>query len=637
MQNNNLLLVVILMLFANIFNGQEKSVSYSKLYDLFNSYSENDQRAMVFVNMYIAKAKDEGNLRKLIAGYEEAIYYTPSADRKLIYGDSAIASSVRLNDNDEIARSHLGKGIIYYYNKRSYRKALEEYLLAFKSVKDSEDEYLKNKVTYHLAIVKSYLGYYDEASKHFLQTADYFEKNMIRKDIHSNTRLNYESGYYNSIYRLSKCYYDMKWYKREDSLIENGLRRMKSVDEHPIEYAYFQKGKGIQLIRQEKYGAALRYLNVAKNILDDKEDFASLATVNFYLGISHWNMEMKDESVIYFNKVDSLVNKFSFITPEIRPTYKYLIRYATDKKDSEKLLYYTNQLIKGDSILIADFPNLSLKIKYGYDAKNSQDEKQRLIDDKKNARLLVSILSVSSVIIIIIIFYRSNAKQKKLKSQYRKLLIKIQQDREKVHMSSSVGESDSSYGQYFAGIGSSRLSDFKNPDTNDHTENLPTKSLDQNAYDHYDKKNVSDSFKDKAEDSDDIDHSTNELNHKYDPQMINGILEKLKIFEEEKKYLQKNLKMPDVAAFVGTNRSTLSYIINEHLKIPYPDYIKTLRIRYITELMVEDKKYLKYKIKSLADICGVSSRQVFSLQFRQVNGMSPTDFMSQRLKDLKDQ
>lgn len=115
--------------------------------------------------MYIEKAKEESNYKELIQGYEEAIYYDKDIDDKLIYADSAIIAAKKYNNPDQISRAYLGKGIIYYYNKRQYKSALDQYLMAFKFSKDSKDNYLKNKIVYHLGMVKSYLGYYQEAAE----------------------------------------------------------------------------------------------------------------------------------------------------------------------------------------------------------------------------------------------------------------------------------------------------------------------------------------------------------------------------------------------------------------------------------------------------------------------------------------
>ena len=196
--------------------------SYKEISRLIDSYSENDERAMVFVKMYIDKAKNDHNLKKLIRGYEEAIYYSKETSIKLSYADSAIVTALKSNDQDQIARAYAGKGIIYYYNLRQYKKALEEYLIAFKYSKNSKDGYLKNKIIYHLGMIKSYLGYYKYAAVHFEEAADFFEKNA-KESLDRNIRYNNESGYFNSIYRLSTCYKNLKLYHKEDSLINIGL------------------------------------------------------------------------------------------------------------------------------------------------------------------------------------------------------------------------------------------------------------------------------------------------------------------------------------------------------------------------------------------------------------------------------
>lgn len=589
MQNHNRLLMLILALFMNFYQCQEQQNSYKKLSSLFNSYSENDEKAMVFVNMYIDKAKKENNLEKLIIGYEEAIYYTRIADRKLLYSDSAISIAVRSADKDQISRAYLGKGIIYYYNIRNHKKALEEYLKAFDYSKSSEDEYLKNKVTYHLGMVKDYLGYHKEASEHFIETAKYFESSMNIKNIHHNTKLNYESGYFNSIYRLSKCYHNMNLYAKEDSLIDIGLTKLSSTDQHSVEYAYFQKGKGIQLIRKGQSQKALKHLKLAHDILCHEQDFASLATVNFYLGKLYWKAGRRAESVKYLIKVDSIVNKFKYITPEIRASYEYLINDTKNSADTEKQLYYTNQLLKVDSIIINDFPKLSSKIKNEYDTERLTAEKKKLMEQNHIGTILYLCSIAIGFGFIGYIIYQSVKKEKELTSRYDKLKDKFQnykKESEKLNIPDGSGNEDKSNGE----------------------ESIDNELTGQ--------------------------ESTRDL---FSTELIEDVKRNLIVFQEKKQFLKKNIKLPEVAALIGTNRTTLSYVINDHLGTTFTEYLKILRINYITNLMMEEKKYLNYKIDSLAEMCGMLNRQVFTRHFREINGMSPKDFMRKRNQELDQQ
>ena len=64
-------------------------------------------------------------------GYEDGVYYSASSEKKLMYADSSIATAKKTLNNDLISRSYLGKGIIYYYNLKKYKSALDEYLKAY--------------------------------------------------------------------------------------------------------------------------------------------------------------------------------------------------------------------------------------------------------------------------------------------------------------------------------------------------------------------------------------------------------------------------------------------------------------------------------------------------------------------------
>lgn len=542
--------------------------SYKKISGLIDAYSENDERALEFVRMYIEKAKEESNYKELIQGYEEAIYYDKDIDDKLIYADSAIIAAKKYNNPDQISRAYLGKGIIYYYNKRQYKSALDQYLMAFKFSKDSKDNYLKNKIVYHLGMVKSYLGYYQEAAELFEVSARYFENNMV-KNLHPNLKLNNESGYFNSIYRLSSCYKNLQLYHKEDSLIHIGLERLHNTKQLSLEYGYFQKGKGIQLLRENKLDESLKFLKLSKNILSHNQDYASLTTVYFYIGKAYWLNGKREESLLYLNKVDSLVNRFWVITPEIRGGYEYLIHDAKQRNNSQKQLYYTNQLLKADSIINTDFAMLSSKIHREYDTDTLLKEKNSL-ERKKNISVIILCLSIiTGSIILCFLVVRFRKKEKELNARYQEL--------------------------------SERFNNYSET-TDPFNRSLQVSLTEKNEY----------SF-----------------------EAIEEVKLKLENFEKSKQFLQGSLTLPIVAKMIDSHRTLLSYVLNEHYNLTFTMYLKTLRIRYITNLLLEDPKYLNYSTDGLTQICGMANRQVFSEHFMEINGMRPTDFIRKRKEELK--
>lgn len=565
MQKTYTILLLLAVSLSNGIKAQVTQYSYTQLSKLFNSYSENDERGLVFVNLYISKAKKERKLSKLISAYDEAVYYSRSVDKKLSYADSAVALSMRSKNEDLMSWAYLKRGIVYYYNKRDYRRALQQYLIAFNHAKHTKDLYMRNKIVYHLGIVRLYLGYYEEAACHFSDTANYYEENISAKD-HLNIRLNNESGYLNSIYCLSSCYKYLGEFKKEDSLVDLGLKRIKDPEDFSLELAYFQKGKGIQLLRDGKDELAWKHLKFSERILKHEEDFASLAKVEFYLGKFYWKSGNRKMSLIYFNKVDSILSKFKFITPEINANYQYLISDAKERRNERKQLYYTNRLISIDSVMKADFAYLSSLIHREYDVGSLNEDRHRLLRKNKIGEVLIVVIILLSFGIVYYFIVRFKNKEERLTVKYNQLLEKL-----------------------------SKKDDIDAENTC--TLKIPTKEI-------------------------------------YSRELIDKVKKNLKIFEEKAKFRDKKLTLEEAAKMVGCKRNALSYILNTHLNTNFTQYLKVLRIKYITEkLMEDDSTYLKYSMDTLAEECGMKNRQVFSNHFLELNGIRPTDFVRKRVEE----
>ena len=116
---------------------------------------------------------------------------------------------------------------------------------------------------------------------------------------------------------------------------------------------------------------------------------------------------------------------------------------------------------------------------------------------------------------------------------------------------------------------------------------------------------------------------------------VEELLRKLQTFENKKGFTQKGLTISKLAAQLGTNSSYLSQVINEYKGGNFNKYLSQLRINYITNLLFEDRKYLKYNIETLAKECGIASRQNFSDLFYEINGIRPTDFIKKRIQEIE--
>lgn len=558
----------LLLIFCTIsfqyFLSQELYSDYYELRKKYEDYEENNTKAFPYIRPYISKAKKEKNYEKLVQGYKDAVFYASLDEEKLKYTDSMVWAANLSKDKDLMIIAHIDKGVIYYYNYKKYQLALNEYLEAYEYSKNTRNEFLKYQNLYHIGVVKSYLGYYDEAADLFSKCLlHYMEKS--KSDIHPNLIYNNKKGYLNSLHQLIICYRHLGKYKEMDAAIEKGLSEAGDDKHYIQEKGYFILSKGISEYREKQYEKALSDLNLSLSSIRNSRDFARLSVNYFFIGKSYLGMNDAQKSVVYFRKIDSIFNKHQFILPELRENYEILINYSKKHKDQEKQLYYTGQLLKADSIMSKDFSYLSPKIHKDYDTKTLLEEKNKL--QKMNYLVtVIVILLIIWAIGLIMLFTKRQKKAKEIKQQYILLEEKFVKDQAVAEISHAVAEEKRIH-----------LNESK----------------------------------------------------------VEELLRKLKKFENKKGFIQKGLTLNRLAQQLGTNSSYLSQVINEHKGGNFNKYLSQLRINYITNLLFEDKKYLKYNIETLAKECGIASRQNFSDLFYEINGIRPTDFVKKRMQEIE--
>ncbi len=118
----------------------------------------------------------------------------------------------------------------------------------------------------------------------------------------------------------------------------------------------------------------------------------------------------------------------------------------------------------------------------------------------------------------------------------------------------------------------------------------------------------------------------------YSPKIIDDLSRKLEEFEKSNGFISKDLTLGSLATQLQTNTTHLSYVINEHKKMTWPNYLKTLRIHYITNLMLSKPLYLNYESGVLGEMCGFKSRQQFAKQFFEIHRLTPLEFIKLRSK-----
>ncbi|WP_434978153.1 hypothetical protein [Daejeonia sp. YH14] len=348
---------------------------YSELREKYWQYEENDERAFVYLNLYISTAKKEKNYAELFQAYDDAVRY--SKNHKLQYADSAIAVSKLSGNNDLIGNAYIGKGTVYYFNYRRFQPALDEYLKAFKYLENSDNKFIKYQNLYHIGVVKSYLGYYREALEIFKDCIAYFEPNT-KANIHPNLIFNNQKGYLNTLHQMIICNQQLGNDNKANELIAEGLKRIPDDNTFYVEKSYFEKAKGITEFKNMKYSLAILDFNKALSGLKKKNDFTWVSVAYFYRGLSYSQLKNEEKAIADFKSMDSIFNQYQFLLPELRGNYEQLISYYKKKNNPKEELYYTNQLLKADSIVSSDFKSLSTRIHKEYDTKVLLEAKAKL-------------------------------------------------------------------------------------------------------------------------------------------------------------------------------------------------------------------------------------------------------------------
>jgi AraC-like DNA-binding protein len=102
--------------------------------------------------------------------------------------------------------------------------------------------------------------------------------------------------------------------------------------------------------------------------------------------------------------------------------------------------------------------------------------------------------------------------------------------------------------------------------------------------------------------------------------------------EEERLYLDPELNLSKLASHTGISSKIISAILNQHHQTSFNDFINGYRVREVSKLMVSPGSQ-QYTISGIAFEAGFNSQATFQRAFKKQTGMSPREFMNNRLKE----
>ncbi|MBE0393243.1 helix-turn-helix domain-containing protein [Flavobacterium sp. PL002] len=380
---------------------QNKDFAY--LDDRIDQFKNDSTRAAIYLFTYIKKAKREHNWQELKNGYQNLMHMSPSSMR-IIYADSMVYAAKRSKDNAAIGSAFLTKGIVLFSIKK-HKEALDDYLIANEYIAKINDFYLIYKVKYNIAQLKNNMGLYDEAISLLRQCVTYYKNNHDR-------------AYLNSLHSLGLSYNKVGNYGLCSITNEEGVKESEKRSS-PEMIAYFQHSEGVNQYFLNNYQKAIDNLKSTMPEIESNNDFANEAVGNFYIGKSYWELKKYESAIPYFKKVDQILNSKQFIRRDLLETFVLLINYYKTKKDDNLHLYYIDQLLKADHLLLETNSYLVSKVSKEYDNKNILIEKQKLegqVNGQKSNNLIFIVLVTLIFLTLLFVSYRNF----KIKSTYKK-------------------------------------------------------------------------------------------------------------------------------------------------------------------------------------------------------------------------
>lgn len=507
--------------------GQKETGKKIALYTLKKARKEND--TAIIANSFIRLCR--------------VSYDTPEIALKYI--DSSIGVSSKIKNNKLIAGGNFYKGIVLS-DMRKYDESLKSYMKALNYFKNDGGE------MYYFTL--SNIGEINLRIRNN-ETALEIYKEILN---HEKEKKEFSTNYIKTLYSLSLAYSANDQIDSTSIINKEGYNL--ALNNNEFSHLHFTHAEaGVQFLKGN-YPAAKDSLKKAIPYLKEIEDIPNLSIAYFYMGMISDN---EHDKINYYEKVDSIYTNSKFILPSFWTLYEELIDFHKKKNDLKKQLYYTQRLLKIDTVLKNEYINVKEIIHKEYDI-------PRLVEDKESLILLLNKKNKSFkygnwillIIVIVLSFGLWFIYRKKVKNESNFLKI---------------------------------------------ISSLEEKNLDP-------KKNIT-------------EKKVSQRPLLIDSETLNNILNKLEEFEKNKDFLTPKLTLNAFAKKIDTNSKYLSMTINNYKSQTFKNYINNLRINYIVDRLYSDHILRNYTINAIATEAGFSSTESFTRAFNKKTGLNVSYFL----------
>lgn len=421
--NKKISIFIFTLSFVFVSNAQEidslKKYSFDDLISKF--YNSDSIIQFNYAEKYFEKAKIIEDTAKIVNGFyllSEAISNKKLEkynNQELSLYDSIIKYSniTKTGINKHFPSvAHSNKGDIYYENE-NFKEALENYILALKTAKS--DSTYTNRLNYRIANIK-------------LRFNENLEGLEILKGINkfylNHQKLNEnDKDYLFTIFSLGHAYLRNKQLDSANYFYDKGYSISLKLKD-TIFKSYFILAKGVLEYHNNNNSAAIDSINKSIKGLEIYDDNQNLSYANHFLGKSYFQLKEYGKAYYYFKKVDSIYNILNDLHPDLRETYPYLIENAKSSKNFKEQLYYTNQLLRLDSIYFTNYMNIHKNIYERIDREQLNKDKKKLSSKVKNEKekngWFIAVILFISIVSISLLWKNFNQKKR-----YKKIYLEL--------------------------------------------------------------------------------------------------------------------------------------------------------------------------------------------------------------------
>ena len=584
------LLLTILPLPISTF-AQTTTDSFEQLWSIIQSDTLSKEKRLHYLEIYYRKAQIEKDRLKEYRALEKKAHLVSYNDAVVLL--KKMQPIVSELNNDSLAGDFLNLNTVFHYEYRNYNKTLD-YAIQSESFNEKKNYlYSLNFVRITIGNIYYHTRNYEKALNYFSQAKEYYK--TVRDE-------NHRRSYVIAFYSLGKTYWQLEDVQQLKATISESEDAIKLLQpKHQIfETAYLDYVKGGLAFLENDYSTAKYYFENALPIIKQNDDLNNEHVIYLYLGKIAWNQNQKATAVNYFNKIDQLFQEKKFLNYELRETYEYLITYYKETQQLQLQLQATENLIALNRQFEKEQHNITKTLHKELDTNKLEKEREQLHKQLKSSKktygFWLSILGAGLLVLTAYSFWQDKEK-KKFKTKFEVLLQKIQTEKQTHTVLSTALDTPAAFKKLEDSITEEDI-------LHKHESDSRTDTLS------YDGKSAAIKVTEKR------------------------LLNELERFEKEKRFLT-TIKLDDLAKEFGTNRNTLSAIINKY-KGSYNTYINKLRINQLLVDLTDHPQIRKFNISEIAEMYGFTNAKTLTNQFKAETELTPSYFIKElELRDLK--